>query len=140
MKPPYEVECKCGYKFRVSHSVLWRLLDCPECGRSTHYERNLKGDIRTTKQIGRFRSKKEMERRLYALAKESSPDLYHESDFKTDKISPRVQVEKDSSADKADGSKDIHRPVRSSDKGLSDATGTARGVGKETGKGRVARK
>ena len=71
----YEVLCKCKNRFLVSHSVVWRLLVCPDCGRSIWYERDLSGKVRTTVPVGRFKSNKERERRLNALAKETCPDL-----------------------------------------------------------------
>jgi hypothetical protein len=69
VKGPYEVLCKCGNRFLVSHSVIHRLLNCPACKRSIYYERDKKGVTRTSVPVGRFKSKKEFEGRLLDVAR-----------------------------------------------------------------------
>lgn len=136
---PYEVKCKCNHTFLVSHSVLWRSLTCPECNRTTWYERNLKGDVRTTKVIGRFKSKKEIERRVYALAKDSATDLFNQSEPTEDQESVGLPVDQDPNNDSPDGSEDQGGSVRSEHQGLpSDTRGTRRSS-EEVGKGRLAK-
>lgn len=136
---PYEVQCKCNNTLLVSHSVMWRAITCSYCGRTWWYERNLKGDVRTTKLIGRFRSKVEIERRVYALAKDSAQDLFDQSDPTEDQESSSVPVAEGSGNDPVDGSKDTGGSVRSTDQGLPTATRSPRRSSEEARKRRLAK-
>lgn len=139
MRKPYEIQCKCQNTLLVSHSVVWRAITCSFCGRTWWYERNLKGDVRTTKLIGRFRSKKEIERRVYALAQSSAKDLFNKPESTPAQESPSVQDQEDTGNDPVDGSKDTGGSVRSSDQGLPVATRNTRRSSQEVGKRRLAK-
>lgn len=45
-------KCKCGNKFNVSWPVIHRLINCPRCGRSYWYERDMKMNY-TWEKVGR---------------------------------------------------------------------------------------
>lgn len=138
-KGPYEVLCKCGNRVLVSHSVMWRLLTCNVCGRTTRYERDLPGTTRVSVPVGRFKSKKELERRLYARAKETCPDLFNGSSPTEDKESVSVRDNKDSDFNSVNRSEDAVRPVLRSDKRLHNVTRQAHGVSGKVKKARVAK-
>jgi hypothetical protein len=135
-KGPYEVVCKCGFKTLVSHSVVHRLLTCNHCKRTTYYERDLKGTTRINTPVGRFQSKKELERRLYARAK---ANLQYGQASTEDKESSRLRSNKDSDSNKVHRSEDADRSVLRSDKGLHDASIPAHAVSGKVKKARMAK-
>jgi hypothetical protein len=135
-KGPYDVPCKCGFVFIVSHAVIHRQLDCPSCGRVIWYERNLKGDKRAVFPVGRFKGKKELERRLYAKARANVQDRPAP---KKDKEPSSLRGNKSAGVDKVNGQKAKDRPVLGKDSGLSRATGKAHGTSRKVKKARVAK-
>lgn len=134
---PYQVKCKCKHIFLVSHSVVHRCLYCPVCGRYTYYERNLKGNQRYTEVCGRFKSKKELERRLYVRAKKDP--IFDRPSSKKNKESSSLRGVKDSNTDKADRPKDAIRPVQRANKGLHNATGSSHKVSRKVEKSGLAK-
>ena len=110
---PNTVDCYCGYVFTVSRKVIARLLVCPNarCGRNYWYEKDLDNTTKV-EPIGRYKSKKERERRLNEYAKKYSgiftadEHLQGGQESKEDKESRSLRAKKLTNSAKVDQPKD----------------------------------
>jgi hypothetical protein len=137
----YDVICKCGHKFIVSHTVIGKLLNCPECLLSIRYDRDLSGKVRTTIKVGKFKDSEELERRLYETAQDALGTGRSGSGPapSKDKEPSRVPGIEDSNPHKINGPANEGGPVLNPPKGVSKPAGRPHKPSGEAKKARVAK-